>query len=87
MPYQDPNAPTIETGNSASADEAKSSSWDWIWPTILAVIIVRLFGIVGGLVTFGCYFWLQPKLGTFGAAAVSGIAGICAAIGILAMIR
>ena len=87
MAYEDPNAPESVNQTATAADQSKSSSWDWLWPAIMAVIIVRLFGIVGGLVTFGCYFWLKPKLGTFGAVAVSGVAGVAVAIGLLAMIR
>ena len=59
----------------------KSSSWDWIWPSIVAVIIVKLFGLVGGLVTFGLYYWLTPKLGSLGALAASGVLGAVVAIG------
>jgi hypothetical protein len=40
-----------------------------------------------GLVTLGCYYWLKPKLGTWGAVAASGVIGTVAAIGLLAMIR
>jgi hypothetical protein len=72
----------------AATPEKKSGSWDWLWPSIVAVIIVKLFGLVGGLVTFGCYYWLKPKLGTWGAVAVSGVIGVVVAIGlVLAMIR
>ena len=50
-------------------------------------VLVKLFGLVGGLVTFGCYYWLKPKFGTFGAVAVSGVIGVVVAIGLMAMIR
>ena len=65
----------------------KSSSGDWIWPAIVAVVVVKLFGPVGGLVTIGGYYWLKPKLGTWGAVAASGILGIAVAIGFLAIIH
>ena len=65
----------------------KSSSWDWIWPTIVAVVIVKLFGLVGGLVTIGGYYWLKPKLGTLGAVVESGVVGVVGAIGVSAKIR
>lgn len=87
MAYQDSNAPTVEAQTPALSEESTTSSWAWIWPTILVVIIVRLFGVVGGLVALGCYYALQPKLGTLGALVVSGAVGMGAAIGILAMIR
>jgi len=90
MAYEDPNAPSQpqpQPPAPAATPEKKSGSWDWLWPSILAVIIVKLFGLVGGLVTFGCYYWLKPKLGTWGAVAASGVIGTVVALGLLAMIR
>lgn len=73
---------------SQSSDESrKSKSWDWLWPTIAAVIIVRLFGLIGGLVTLGAYYWLKPKVGTWGAVAVGGVGGVVSAIALGAMLR
>jgi hypothetical protein len=71
----------------AVIESKKSRSWDWLWPGIAAFIIVKLFGLAGGLVTFGMYYWLKPKLGTWGAVAVAGIVGIVAAIALGAMFR
>lgn len=97
MAYEDPNAPspspapasapTTASAVSTIPSEKKSGSWDWIWPSILAVIIVKLFGLVGGLVTFGSYYMLKPKIGTWGAVAASGVIGTVVAVGLLAMIR
>ena len=92
MAYEDPNAPSLSQTSApatapATTPEKKSGSWDWIWPSILAVIIVKLFGLVGGLVTLGCYYWLKPKLGTWGAVAASGVIGVVVAIGFMAMMR
>ncbi len=97
MAYEDPNAPSQpQTSDpvapaaataTAATPEKKSGSWDWLLPSIVAVIIVKVFGLVGGLVTFGCYYWLKPKLGTWGAVAASGVIGVVVAIGLLAMIR
>lgn len=94
MAYEDPNAPSqspaptsAPTTVSTTTTEKKSGSWDWIWPSILAVIIVKLFGLVGGLVTFGSYYMLKPKIGTWGAVAASGVIGTVVAVGLLAMIR
>ena len=67
--------------------QKKSGSWHWLWPGIVAGIIVKVFGLVGGLVTFGCYYWLKPKLGTWGAVAASGVIGVVVAINLLAIIR
>lgn len=71
------------------ADNApkKSNSWDWIWPSIVGVIIAKLFGIVGCLVTIGAYYWLKPKLGPWGAVATSCVLGVVTAFGLLAMLR
>src|SRR3546814_8716101 len=74
MAYEDPNAPSSAPASTTTpaatpapaTTEKKSGSWDWLWPSILAVIIVKLFGLVGGLVAFGSYYWLKPKLGTWG---------------------
>ncbi|MFO1279336.1 MAG: hypothetical protein U1F04_07105 [Burkholderiaceae bacterium] len=95
MPYEDPNAPSqpqtpvsaAPAAAPAPTPEKKSGSWDWLWPSIVAVIIVKVFGLVGGLVTFGCYYWLKPKLGKLGAVAASGTIGVVVAIGLLAIIR
>lgn len=64
----------------------KSSSWDWIWPSIVGVIIVKLFGLAGGLVTIGAYYWLKPKVGNWGAVTISGVLGVVAAVGLSAML-
>ena len=87
MAYEDPNAPLQPQTPEPATPEKKSGSWDWLWPSIVAVIIVKLFGLVGGLVTFGCYYWLKPKLGTWGAVAASGVIGVVVAIGLMTMIR
>jgi hypothetical protein len=65
----------------------KKFSWDWLLPTIAAIMIVKLFGLVGGLVTFSVYYWLKPKLGTWGAVAVAGVIGVIAAFALGAMLR
>ena len=92
MAYEDPNAPShpptpAPATAPATTPEKKSGSWDWLWPSIVAVIIVKAFGLVGGLVTLGCYYWLKPKMGIWGAVAVSGVIGVVVAIGLMAMIR
>lgn len=76
-----------ELDTQASSTIIKHNSWDWIWPSIVGVIIVKLFGLVGGLVTIGTYFWLKPKLGVWAAVAASGALGIVVAVGLTVMLR
>ena len=76
-----------ESSAPAVSEAKKSNSWDWLWPAIAAVVIVRLFGVVGGLVTFGAYYLLKPKLGTWGAVALAGVIGVVAAIALGVMLR
>jgi len=86
--YEDPNAPITDSVKKKSAvAEKKSGTWDWLWPALLAVVIVRLFGLVGGLVAFGSYYWLRPKLGTWGAVALAGVIGVAVAVGLLALLQ
>jgi hypothetical protein len=68
-------------------ESKKGKSWDWLWPTITAVIVVRLFGLVGGLVTLGAFYWLKPNIGTWGAVVVGGVVGVLSAIAFGAMLR
>lgn len=76
-----------ESSTPAVTESKKSTSWDWILPTIAAVAIVKLFGLVGGLVTFGVYYWLKSKLGSWGAVAVAGVSGVVTAIALAAMLH
>ncbi len=65
----------------------KSNSWGWIWSSIVGITIMKLFGIAGGLVTIAAYYWLQPKVGTWGSVVVSGVLGVAAAVGLTLMIQ
>lgn len=76
-----------ESSTPAEIEPKKSSSWDWLWPAIAAAIIFKLFGVVGGLVTIGVYYWLRPKLGAWGAVAVAGIVGVVAALALGGLLR
>lgn len=76
-----------EFGAPGANEGKKITSWDWLWPTIGAFLIVKFFGLVGGLVTFGAYYWLKPRLGTWVAVAVACVAGVVAAIALGAMLR
>lgn len=73
---------TTQTNNSTK----KSGSWDWIWPSIVGAIIVKLFGVVVGLITIGAYYWLKPKVRTWGAFAISGVFCVVVTIGLSAML-
>lgn len=65
----------------------KPSKFDWLWPSIAAVLIMKFFGIAGGLVVYGSYFWLRPRIGNWGAVAVSSAAGLITAMVLMAIIR
>lgn len=66
-----------------ASSKAKRSSWsDWIWPSIVGALIVKLFGFAGGLVTIGAYYWLKPKFGTWGATTASGVLGVVVSVGL-----
>jgi hypothetical protein len=83
-----PNAPSEPVALAPmTTPTKKSSAWDWLWPSLVAIIIFKVFGVVGGLVSFGCYYGLKPRLGTWGAVAASGVIGMVVAIGLLAVIR
>lgn len=73
---------TTPTNNS----NPKSGAWHWILTSIVVVIVVKLFGPAATLVTVGLYFWLKPKIGIWGAVAISGVFGFVAAIGLSAML-
>jgi hypothetical protein len=87
MAYEEPNTTSQSSAPATTTEVAKPSSWDWILPAIVAAFIFKIFGVAGGLVSFGCYYWLKPKLGTWGAVAVSGVIGVVVALGLMAMIR
>jgi tetratricopeptide (TPR) repeat protein len=72
----------VQSSSPANNAIKKSSSWNWIWPGILGVIIIKLFGPACGLVTIGAFYWLRPKLGTWGAVAASGVLGTVAVVGL-----
>ncbi|WP_317451634.1 tetratricopeptide repeat protein [Methylobacter psychrophilus] len=72
----------VQSSSPANNVIKKSSSWNWIWPGILGVIIIKLFGPVCGLVTIGAFYWLRPKLGTWGAVTASGVLGTVAVVGL-----
>lgn len=66
-----------------SDQQPKKSVWqEWILPSLLTVIIVKLLGIAGGLAAAAAYYWLKPKLGKWGAIAVSSALGVIAAVGL-----
>ena len=77
-----------ESTTSVDATTKKDNgSWDWLWLGIASFIIVKLFGLVGGLVTFGAYFWLKPRIGVWGAVAAAVALGVISAISLAAALR
>ncbi|MCZ8158401.1 MAG: hypothetical protein O9256_00660 [Rhizobiaceae bacterium] len=79
------DASTVTKAEATSGGE--SSSFGWLWSGLLAFFMVKLFGVVGGLVTLGSYYVLKAKLGTWGAVVASGVIGASVSIGLLALIR
>lgn len=81
--------PEASNSNQVPGSEStqKSAVLDWVLPAIAAAIVVKVFGLVGGLVTFGTYYWLKPKVGVWAAMGASGVLGAVAAFGVAAMIR
>lgn len=55
-------------------------------PVVIGIVITKLLGLVGGLVSFGLYIILRPKMGALTAALVSAILGAATAV-ILASIK
>jgi len=53
----------------------------------MAVIIVKLVGLVSGLTAFGAYNGLKPKIGVWGALAASIALGVLVAVVLSAMLR
>lgn len=51
------------------------SSWGWIIPGIIGMILAKTVGLIGAIVTIGSYFWLQPKIGTLGSILLSAVLG------------
>jgi hypothetical protein len=75
----------LPTPTHTSIPEKKSSTWGWLWmliQVILGVILVKAIGLVGALTAIGCYNWLKPKLGTWGAIAASCVISTLVAIGL-----
>lgn len=66
----------------AKGNEYKAtSSWGWIIPGIIGMVLAKTLGLVGALVTIGSYFWLQPKLGTLASIFLSAVLGIASGLG------
>jgi hypothetical protein len=76
-----------QPGNPVTIESKKTRSWDWLWPTIVAAVIIKTFGLVGGLASILSYYGLKSKLGHWGAVAASGVLGIAVALGLAAIIR
>lgn len=87
MANEEHNTNSTLKNQEVTSEKSKSGTWDWIWPSLLGVIIVKIFGLVGGLVTLGSYFWLKLKIGTWPAVAASGVIGVLVAIGLAAIMR
>lgn len=76
-----------ESSTPAVNEAKKGNSWGMLWFAIASTVIVKLFGVAGGLITIGAYYLLKPKLGTWGAVGVAGVIGVVAVIAFGAMLR
>lgn len=63
------------------AEVKETSSWGWVIPGIIGMILAKTLGLIGALVTIASYFWLQPKIGTLGAILVSAVLGVVSGVG------
>jgi hypothetical protein len=80
----------MESNNKTSpleSESTKETSGGWIWPSITSYFIFRYVGIVGGIVVLVSYYLIKPKLGTWGAVAVSTILAIVAVMLATTLIR
>lgn len=66
-----PSRASDQSGTKATGPEKPNSSWDWLLPTIVGFVLVKLSGLLGVLICFGAYYFLKPKIGTWGAIAAS----------------
>lgn len=68
--------------NDRSADNIQefevkpSSTWALILLVIICLVMIKVLGFVGALVTFGAYYWLKPKIGVLGAIILSTVLGL-----------
>ncbi|MEW8256465.1 MAG: hypothetical protein AB2747_19050 [Candidatus Thiodiazotropha taylori] len=71
-----------ERNTEVQETEAKEpSSWGWVIPGIIGIILAKTLGLIGAVVTIASYFWLQPKVGTLGSVLVSAVLGVVSGIG------
>lgn len=89
-PQEAPQAPPSSrepAATVAATPEKKSGSWVWFWTVVVTTIVIKFFGAVPGVVAIGSYFWLKPKLGTWGALATSALIGVAVAFGLWVLIH
>ncbi|EHA17346.1 hypothetical protein HAL1_01763 [Halomonas sp. HAL1] len=68
-------------GQEESKAEVKAaSSWGWVIPALIGLILAKTLGLVGALVTIGSYFWLQPKIGTLVSIILPAVFGIASGV-------
>ena len=79
--------PNYETGGVWVSSKSKLKDTIGFWVQgLCALILVKTVGFFGALVSFVSYFWLEPKIGVFGALACSVILGVAVGLGITALI-
>ena len=63
------------------SEEKEQSSWGWIIPGIIGIVLAKTFGLIGAFVTIASYFWLQPKVGTLASIIISAVLGLVSGLG------
>ena len=75
-----------ELATPADNSKKRSYRWRWLWYSIVGVIIAKLFGFAGCIITIGAYYWLKSKMGTWPAVAIAGTFGLITTISLSLML-
>lgn len=75
-----------DSGKKAGAIRSKVKETVGFWlQAVCALVLVKTVGVFGAITSFVSYFWLQEKIGTFGALVCSVVLGGIVGIGIAAL--
>ncbi len=62
--------------NTEELEVKPSSTWALIPLVIICLVMIKVLGFIGALVTFGTYYWLKPKIGALGGIILSAVLGL-----------